>query len=300
LKFALYGFNRSHSVAYAMVAYQMAYLKAHHFDAFMTVLLTSISSNTDQVVEYITKLKEKNIRVLKPNIQVSDFEFILTDKGIIYPLLAIKNIGTQTVLKVVEERKNGPFSDYEDFKKRLSNDLNDKIMEALIFSGSLDTFGINKKTLFENRQLNHKDYELFVSDIVMKTYEEYPLETLIEKEKAVLGFNLSMSPISMYEPLIQKYALIPLSDIENKARTLGIIKRIKVIQTKQGKDMAFLEVTDGVTTIDVTVFPEVYVKYATLMDHKEPMIMILESNQYDGKKYLLNHLEVILDENLKT
>ena len=300
LKFALYGFNRSHSVAYAMVAYQMAYLKAHHFDAFMTVLLTSISSNTDQVVEYITKLKEKNIKVLKPNIQVSDFEFILTDKGIIYPLLAIKNIGTQTVLKIVEERKNGPFSDYEDFKKRLSNDLNDKIMEALIFSGSLDTFGINKKTLFENRQLNHKDYELFVSDIVMKTYAEYPLETLIEKEKAVLGFNLSMSPISMYEPLIQKYALIPLSDIENKARTLGIIKRIKVIQTKQGKDMAFLEVTDGVTTIDVTVFPEVYVKYATLMDHKEPMIMILESNQYDGKKYLLNHLEVILDENLKT
>jgi DNA polymerase-3 subunit alpha len=101
LKFALYGFNRSHSVAYAMVAYQMAYLKAHHFDAFMTVLLTSIASNTDQVVDYIGKLKEKGIKVLKPNIQVSAFEFILTDQGIIYPLIAIKNIGTQTVTKIV-------------------------------------------------------------------------------------------------------------------------------------------------------------------------------------------------------
>ena len=300
LKFASYGFNRSHSVAYALVAYQMAYLKAHHYDAFMTVLLTSISSNTDQVVDYIAKLKEKGIKVLKPNIQLSDFEFILSDKTIIYPLIAIKNIGTQTVLKIKEERTKGPFKDYDDFKKRLSNDLNEKIMEALIFSGALDVFGLNKKTLYENRQLIHKDYELFVSDIVMKTFDEYEIQTLIEKEKTVLGFNLAMTPVSLYDPIIQKYQLKQLSQIEKTERTLGMIKRVKLIQTKQGKEMAFIEVSDGDTTLDVTVFPEVYQKYSNLLSQKGLLILTIEPNQYEGKKYILNRIEVIKDESNKT
>ncbi len=300
LKFASYGFNRSHSVAYALVAYQMAYLKAHHYDAFMTVLLSSISSNTDQVIDYIAKLKEKGIKVLKPNIQLSDFEFMLMDKTILYPLIAIKNIGTQTVLKIKEERAKGLFKDYDDFKKRLSSDLNDKIMEALIFSGALDVFGFNKKTLYENRQLIHKDYELFVSDIVMKTFDEYDNNTLIEKEKAVLGFNLSMTPVSLYDPIIQKYQLKQLSQIEKTERTLGMIKRIKVIQTKQGKEMAFLEVSDGDTTLDVTVFPEVYQKYSNLLSQKGLLILTIEPNQYEGKKYILNRIEVIKDESNKT
>jgi DNA polymerase-3 subunit alpha len=300
LKFALYGFNRSHSVAYAMVAYQMAYLKAHYFDAFMTVLLSSVSSNTDQVIDYISKLKEKGIKVLKPDIQISDFDFLLTEKGIIYPLLAIKNIGTQTVIKIKEARLSGPFQDYDDFKKRLSNDLNDKIMEALIFSGALDGFGLNKRTLFENRQLIHKDYELFVSDIVMKTYDEYPLDVLIEKEKTAMGFNLSMTPVSVYEDIIQKYQLTPLGSIENTTRTLGMIKRLKVIQTKQGKSMAFIEVSDGDTNLDVTVFPEVYAKYGSLLSNKSLMILTIEPNQYEGKKYILNRIEVIPDETTQT
>ena len=295
LKFALYGFNRSHSVAYAMVAYQMAYLKAHHFDAFMTVLLTSIASNTDQVVDYIGKLKEKGIKVLKPNIQVSAFEFILTDQGIIYPLIAIKNIGTQTVTKIVEERQQGPFKDFDDFKKRLSNDLNDKIIEALIFSGALDVFGLNKHTLYENRQMIHKDYELFVSDIVMKTFDEYPNDVLIEKEKAALGFNLSITPVSIYEDLMKQHQLKPLSDIDHTVRTIGLVKRIKVIQTKQGKDMAFIEVSDGQTTLDVTVFPEVYAKYGSMLSQKDPLILTIEPNQYDGKKYILIRTEIIPD-----
>lgn len=300
LKFALYGFNRSHSVAYAMVAYQMAYLKAHHFDAFMTVLLSSVASNTEQVIDYISKLKEKGIKVLKPNIQVSDFDFLLTDKGIIYPLLAIKNIGTQTVLKIKEARASSPFQDYDDFKKRLSNDLNDKIMEAFIFSGALDGFGLNKRTLYENRQLVHKDYELFVSDIVMKTYDEYPLEVLIEKEKTALGFNLSMTPISVYQDIIQKHQLTPLSEIEKTTKTLGMVKRVKVIQTKQGKPMAFIEVSDGDTTLDVTVFPEVYAKYGRLLSSKSLLIFTIEPNQYEGKKYILNRIEVIADETTST
>ena len=300
LKFALYGFNRSHSVAYAMVAYQMAYLKAHHFDAFMTVLLSSVASNTEQVIDYISKLKEKGIKVLKPNIQVSDFDFLLTDKGIIYPLLAIKNIGTQTVLKIKEARASSPFQDYDDFKKRLSNDLNDKIMEAFIFSGALDGFGLNKRTLYENRQLVHKDYELFVSDIVMKTYDEYPLEVLIEKEKTALGFNLSMTPISVYQDIIQKHQLTPLGEIEKTTKTLGMVKRVKVIQTKQGKPMAFIEVSDGDTTLDVTVFPEVYAKYGRLLSSKSLLIFTIEPNQYEGKKYILNRIEVIADETTST
>lgn len=296
LKFALYGFNRSHSVAYAIVAYQMAYLKAHYFDAFMTVLLSSIASNTDQVIDYIEQLKSKGIPVLKPDIQVSDFEFSLTKQGIIYPLIAIKNIGTQTVLKIQEVRQQGPFVDFDDFKKRLAGELNDKVMEALIFSGALDGFGLNKRTLYENRQLIHKDYELFVSDIVIKTYDEYPIEVLIDKEKTVLGFNLTLTPASLYQPLIEKFKLKKLNEIERTERVFGIIKRIKVIQTKTGKSMAFLEITDGVTTLDVTVFPEVYAKYGERLIEHKPAILTIEPNLYEGKKYILNRLEPLPDE----
>ena len=300
LKFALYGFNRSHSVAYALVAYQMAYLKAHYFDAFMTVLLSSISSNTEVVVEYIEQLKARGIKVLKPNIQSSDFEFTLTPHGIVYPLIAIKNVGTQAVTKVKEARLNGPFIDYDDFKKRLSTELNDKVIEALIFSGALDGFGLNKKTMYENRKLIHKDYELFVSDIEMKRYDEYSLDDLIEKEKMALGFNLSYTPTSVYQPLLEKYQLKTLDQIEQTERVLGLIKRVKVIQTKTGKPMAFLEITDGQTSLDVTVFPEVYSKYSPLLSIKDPLILTIEPNQYDGKKYILNRIEVIKDGNPET
>ncbi|MCU0104380.1 DNA polymerase III subunit alpha [Acholeplasma vituli] len=300
LKFALYGFNRSHSVAYALVAYQMAYLKAHYFDAFMTVLLSSIASNTEQVMDYIQQLKARGIKVLKPNIQTSDFEFTLTPSGIVYPLIAIKNVGTQAVTKVKEARLNGPFIDYDDFKKRLSSELNDKVIEALIFAGALDGFGLNKKTLYENRKLIHKDYELFVSDIEMKQYDEYSLDELVEKEKMALGFNLSYTPASFYQPLLEKYHLKTLDQIEQTERVLGLIKRVKVIQTKTGKSMAFLEVSDGQTTIDVTVFPEIYSKYNPLMNSKDPLILTIEPNQYDGKKYILNRIEVIKDEHAET
>ena len=96
-----------------------------------------------------------------------------------------------------------------------------------------------------------------------------------------------------------KYQLKPLSDIDHTVRTIGIVKRIKVIQTKQGKDMAFIEVSDGQTTLDVTVFPEVYAKYGSMLHQKDPLILTIEPNQYDGKKYILNRIEVIPNESSK-
>jgi DNA polymerase-3 subunit alpha len=134
----------------------------------------------------------------------------------------------------------------------------------------------------------------------MKTYDEYPLDVLIEKEKTAMGFNLSMTPVSVYEDIIQKYQLTPLGSIENTTRTLGMIKRLKVIQTKQGKSMAFIEVSDGDTNLDVTVFPEVYAKYGSLLSNKSLMILTIEPNQYEGKKYILNRIEVIPDETTQT
>lgn len=292
VKFADYGFNRSHSVSYAIVAYQMAYLKANYFDAFMTVLLSSVASNIDQVTQYISQLKKANIKVLPPDINQSDFKFKWTEKGIIYPLISIKNIGTQTVNKIKEEREKSPFKDYDDFKNRLRTELSERVLEALIFSSALDGFNLNKRTLFEKRNTVVQAYELFVSDIVEKKFDEYDLKTLIEKEKMVLGFNLSMTPISAYKNYILEHKIDVLSELTKYSKkTIGMISKITVIKTKQNQQMAFIEVYDGHTSMEMTVFSSTYSEYKELMDTTSIFEFDIRSNDFDGLKFIVSKME---------
>ncbi|MDY0210824.1 MAG: DNA polymerase III subunit alpha [Acholeplasma sp.] len=292
VKFADYGFNRSHSVAYAVIAYQMAYLKANYFDAFMTVLLSSVASNVDQVAQYIQQLQKANIKVLPPDVNQSDFTFKWTENGIIYPLVSIKNVGTQTVIKIKEEREKSQFKDYDDFKNRLRSELSERVLEALIFSGALDGFGLNKKTLFEKRNNTVKAYELFVSDILDQSYQEYDLKTLIEKEKQVLGFNLCMTPIIAYQSYIDEHHITRLSDLSRKStKTIGLIKKMTEITTKTGHLMAFVELYDGQTSMELTMFSTTYEKYKSIMDTSSVYVFEVRSNDYDGLKFIVSNME---------
>ena len=120
VRFADYGFNKSHSVAYALVAYQMAYLKANYYDVFMAVLLSKMVNDTN-IFYSINDLRKRGIIVYPPNINISTDEYLVAEKGIYYPLLGIKGIGTQIVKRIIEEReKNGLFKNYDDFKLRLN------------------------------------------------------------------------------------------------------------------------------------------------------------------------------------
>lgn len=286
VKFADYGFNRSHSVAYALVAYQMAYLKANFYEVFMTILLSSVTGNEGLTLDYLNELKKHQVRILPPDINQSNDQYLYINDSIYMPLLAIKSIGRLTVQKIIEERNtSGLFKDYQDFKLRMKKDINDKNLEMLIHSGALDNFGLNHQTMNYHKQIEDAGYEQYITDFKLKTTEDYSFFEKAQYEKEALGFNLMYNPINAHQDLIIKMNLKPLSNLntENEILTLAYIKNLKVIKTKQGKPMAFALLDDGASELEATLFTETYLKYESLLN-KEVQIFRIKTNVYKDKK----------------
>ena len=286
VKFADYGFNRSHSVAYALVAYQMAYLKANFHEVFMTILLSSVTGNEGLTLDYLNELKKHQVRILPPDINQSNDQYLYINDSIYMPLLAIKSIGRLTVQKIIEERNtSGLFKDYQDFKLRMKKDINDKNLEMLIHSGALDNFGLNHQTMNYHKQIEDAGYEQYITDFKLKTTEDYSFFEKAQFEKEALGFNLMYNPINAYQDLISKMNLKPLSNLNetNEILTLAYIKSLKTIKTKQGKPMAFALLDDGASELEATLFTETYLKYESLLN-KEVQIFRIKTNVYKDKK----------------
>lgn len=297
LKFADYGFNKSHSVAYSLVAYQMAYLKANYYPIFMSVLMSKVTTSDTSTYEYIKQLNNRGVQVLAPNINISTDEYEIHGKDIVYPITGIKSIGQVVAGKIIQERDlNGPFKNYTDLKERLKGVLTPRVMEGLIFSGALDSFGLTKKTLFDEQASSVQIYQTVVFDIKDTNISEYPLADLIEKEKDALGFNLTHAPVLPHENLIQLRNLTPLSKLTFKVKqvkTLGLLKTIREITTKKGDPMAFIDITDYLTVIGVTVFPEVFEKFKLFMEKDQVYIFTLAAQNYQGGKWILKDIEMI-------
>lgn len=279
VKFADYGFNRSHSVAYAVVAYQMAYLKAHYFPIFMTALLSNVIGNEQVVNEYLQELRRQNIVILPPHINHSTNHFIFENNAIYLPLISVKSIGRLASTKIIEERKNALYKDYQDFKLRIKKEINEKNLEMLIHSGALDVFGLNHPTMLANKQIEQAGYELYIQDFKMRVQDDF---TFIEKanfEKEALGFNVLYQPHVAYKDLIEKLKLKPLSLIKERTEldVLASIKHTKVIKTKQNKQMAFITIDDGTSEMEVTLFD--YDKYKDIID-KELKVFKIKKNTY--------------------
>lgn len=294
LRFADYGFNKSHSVAYSVISYQMAYLKANYYDIFMGVLLSSVTSSDSQTNQMITQMRNRGFDCLAPDINKSTTEYEFSDQGLIYPLTGIKNIGLTIANKIIEERKNGLFENYRDFKDRLK-DLNKRALEGLIFSGALDGFGLNRRTLFEQIDSEVDIYQTIVSDLILRTYDEYPIETLIEKEKEVLGFNLMHSFKDEYEDIIKRFNLTHLKDLsfsKEKENTIAAIKQIKVIKTRKNEEMAFMTISDGLVSVDVTVFPTTYSRFKDII-HSNQVCIIALKKDYQNEKWILANIRSI-------
>lgn len=295
VKFANYGFNRSHSVAYSLVAYQMAYLKANHYQKFMTVLLSNSMGNVKTTYEYITDLRRHHIDVLPPNINISTDTYILKNNQIILPLLAIKSIGKAQVQKIIDARANIPFKDFHDFKMRLKNVINDKNIEMLIHSGALDSFKLNHHTMIENKDASHAGYELYITDFKLKNHEEYGFKDLAVNEKEAIGFNLVYHPLQMYQAYIKEHKLQTIEDLNTQKhiRFLGFITHKKVIKTKQGKPMAFVTIDDGQHQIEATLFTKTYLDYETLLDEQIKMFDIKENVFKEKKTYVVDKIHTI-------
>ena len=295
VKFADYGFNRSHSVAYALVAYQMAYLKANYFAIFMTSLLSNVIGNDQTTNEYLNELRKQNIKILSPHIQISTQHYIYQNQSIYLPLLAIKSIGRQTVQKIMDIRKEGPFIDYQDFKLRVKKEINEKNLEMLIHSGALDCFGLNHQTMIANKQIDQAGYELYITDFKMKMQEDYSFREKAAFELESLGFYVLYHPMVAYQDTVEKLNLKPLSYLEKNqsADVLAFIISQKIIKTKQGKEMAFIELDDGSSQIEATLFTETYLSYKNDLNN-DIKIFKIKANVYKNQRtYVIESMKKV-------
>lgn len=264
LKFASYGFNRAHSVSYAMISYRIAYLKVHFPLIFMKHLLNSNIGGEVKTREYVYECKSRGINILKPDINISGIEYVLHDGYLVYPLTSIKGIGYQSVLKIIESR-SVPFKDIFDFIKRCSfKSIGRDVFTSLVFAGCFETLGYNKRTLIENldKILNYSDLGDILGDDMLPILDEYPeydSKFLMEKEFEIFGFYVSNHPITSYK---EKYNSIDLCDISNYFdKVINIVvyvDRVREVDTKKGEKMCFITGSDEVSSIDVVFFPKVY------------------------------------------
>ena len=274
LKFAEYGFNKSHSIGYSIVAYKMAYLKANYPKNFITYLLSMEINDDKKTKQYIYEAKKNGINILKPDINLSERKYIIEGNDIRYPLSNIRNVGTQGSELIIKERLNGKYIDIYDFIKRCyGKSVTSKTLESLIYAGVFDSFGYNKKTLITNLDLiinygeliKDLDREFALEPEIIKC-EEYTNKELMEQELTIFGLYLTNNPIT---ELKQKYNnIVNLNEIETYFdRIISIIlyvDKLKEINTTKGEKMCFISGSDELSTTVVVMFPKIYNNFKNL------------------------------------
>lgn len=303
IDFAKYAFNKSHAAAYAVVAYQTAYLKYYYPVEFMAALMTSVLDNTSKVSEYIYTCRQMGIAILPPDINEGEGGFSVSGQAIRYGLSAIKSIGRPVIDAIVEERKiRGPFTTLKDFITRLSGrEVNKRTIENFIKAGALDGLEGNRRqkmmiygslldalnqekkttmagqmTLFDIAPEEDKaEYEIKLPNV-----EEYDKEVLLGFEKEVLGIYISGHPLEEYMERLKKNTNAVTTDfvLDEETGTLkvsdgakvrigGMITDKVIKYTKSNKAMAFITLEDLVGTVEIIIFPKDYERYAKYLEN---------------------------------
>ncbi len=299
-KFAGYGFNKSHSAAYAMITFQTAYLKCYYPQEFMAALLTSEQDNTDKIVKYIDEVKRLGIKLLPPSVNKSFIEFsaITTEDGeeaILFGLGAVKGMGSSAISKIIEARQEKEFESLDDFISRIdTTKVNKKVIESLIKSGSLDEFGYSRRALLEGveeiiktaqegaRAKKMAENSLFGDDIELTSMKvdipnmpEYDMKRVLELEKETMGFYISGHPLDEFREEINSIDYTLSSDIENlgdgsEALFIGKIESVVEKTSKKGNKFTVLSLMDFHGSIELTVFSKIAQKLESL-DKEEPV-----------------------------
>ncbi|MBT2656924.1 DNA polymerase III subunit alpha [Bacillus sp. ISL-18] len=323
VRFANYGFNRSHAVAYSMIAYQLAFLKANFPVHFMAGLLTSAIGNDTKIAQYILETRQKEINVLPPSINQSKYSFQVERNGIRYSLAAIKSVGAAALKEIFQVRKRKRFEDLFDFCIRVSSKaVNRKTLEYLVHSGAFDEFGEDRAVLLasldvaiEHAQIfkpnEDEQFALFEEDMIPKPkyvqVDPISLENKLTFEKEALGFYLSDHPISIYEKRLKLSGALLLYQFspEVKRAASGVyISAMKSIRTKKGDSMAFLTISDSSGEMEAVVFPNVYKRFQVLL--KQGSFVLLEGKleEREGQwQFIIQQvfdLEQWLQNNFKT
>ena len=299
LKFASYGFNRAHSVAYAVVAFRLAYLKAHYKIYFMKNILNTAINNELKTKDYIYECRKNNILIKNIDLYKSTNIYEI-DNGLILPFTIIKGFGTVSVNKILEERKE-PFKDIYNFVSRVYPVINKKNLESLIYSGCLDIFGYNKKTLINNLDVlfNYSEIvkdleEQFTLKPELIIYEEFTNKELFNKELELYGYYISNHPITSYKDKLTNHVLLKdiTSYFDKNINIIIYLDNIREINTKNNEQMAFLNGSDETENIDLVVFPKVY-KNLNLDIHNVYLVNGKVEKRFDKYQIIVNDIKKI-------
>ncbi|MDD4282556.1 MAG: DNA polymerase III subunit alpha [Bacilli bacterium] len=303
LKFASYGFNRSHSVAYSIIAYKMAYLKAHYPLFFMKALLSMVVGSEIKTKEYIYECKNNNILIIAPDINLSDSSYKITDKGIIYPLSIIKNIGGTAANTIIKERQNGVYKNIYDFIKRVyGRSVNKKTIVSLINAGCFNSIGLNKRTITENLDIIINYGEL-IKDVgeeyalqpEINHLDEYSKKELMRLELESFSFYISNHPVTEYK---NKYPNpVEINNLKKHfdkvVEIIVYVDGMKEVKTKKGDAMCFITGSDELSSIDIVLFPKVYNKYSNIEVGNIIKIFGKVEKRFDKLQIIANEIEIL-------
>jgi DNA polymerase-3 subunit alpha len=327
-KFAAYGFNKSHSAAYALIAYQTAYLKTHYPVEFMAALLTEDMDNTDKVIKNISEVRSMGIAILPPDINASERSFTVDKEEMRFGLGAVKGVGIAALEAIFQVRQEKPFSSLQDFCERVDlRKVNKKVVEALIKCGAFDSLG-GKRAQFLNaleeameigqrlqREQQSGQDSLFGSNEIhtvagngygqLPQIDEWDEKTLLSNEKEALGFYVTGHPLARYSDAIKSFATCEISGLHERidkeqVRICGIVAGLKELVTKKGDRMAFITLEDLSGSVEIVVFPEVYAAAIDLLKGEEPILVSGELDVGEEACKLLASDVVLLREVRKT
>jgi len=324
--FADYGFNKSHSAAYALVAYQTAYLKAHYRQEFMAALLTSVMGTSDKVGYYIEECRKMGIDVLPPDINASQAQFSVDKQAIRFGLAGVKNVGENAIDALISARvREGKFTSLIDFCTKVDMRIvNKRVTESLIKCGAFDSLGAKRSQLIavldqaveaaalRQREKNSGQMGLFgeetlsvAEDIVLPDIAEMPKEQILVLEKEMTGFYITGHPLDRFRETLKKFSSI--SDLVSgnysdgqMVRTAGLLTNSKRITTKSGGMMCFADIEDFTSKVELVIFPRIFEKTNRFLLPDTPVSISGRLNvSEDGVKVIADSIG-LLDSNTMT
>ncbi|MCC4436048.1 DNA polymerase III subunit alpha [Limosilactobacillus reuteri] len=305
-RFANYGFNRSHAVAYSMMAFEMAYLKVHYPAAFFTALMNA-ETNIEKLKRHVGDAKQFGVKISGPRINISESSFLLHDGTVYFGFSAIKGVRRDFVAAILEERQeNGKFTDLRNFITRIPERWQkQELIEPLIYSGAFDNMGYNRAEMIDALPKLISGIELFAGfanfdDPTLQTAidqrNEFPLLTRLTKENEYLGVYLSGHPVTQYYQLGQQLHATKIADLypNSEATIIVLTNHVKTIYTKrEHREMAFVNGTDETGVVDITVFPKQYQQFKEQLETNKILIVRgrVEYREGRGLQLVANQLQ---------
>lgn len=333
IDFAKYAFNKSHAAGYSIIIYRTAFLKTHYPLEYRASLMSSFMGNQNKIALYIDDCRKNSIEILPPDINKSFKNFSVENGAIRYSFKAIKNVGNGMIESVLEERKNGEFSDFNNFCERVDpKELNKKAVESMIKSGTFDSFRLKRSQLIsmyesiiesihiKSRNNVKGQFSLFdsnmdidmgdISKFKYPNIKEFPLMEKLNFEKEMIGVYLSSHPLETYRELIDKmdtFDLVNINEenimnVEGKSIVIaGVISKITNKNTRKNEMMSFINIEDYNGVIEAIVFPRLFIRRRNIINIGEFIVARGRINVKDENdiKMILDDIEILNEENSK-